>query len=187
MFSNDDFNSAIVSAKDQLRAVEAALNDLSCPEIHTLTVNLRELSHERIEELLEDVPTGYAKKDKATDFVYIIQVSDQDAAKTAQLKALLEESRKAGNDYSRVHQRNEESQTLYVGRSKTFRARLRQHLGTGDQGVFSLHLQRWATSVDVDITIYFMAFLKADDLLVQAVEDGIWDFLKPAFGRQGEL
>ena len=186
MFAHADFTSAISNATAQLREAEAALNKLACPNIVELTIRLRDLSQDKIEEILEEVPTGYAKKDKEADFVYVIQVPDGDAETISQLRILLEGARRAANDYSRLNPGHEGTKTIYVGRSKTLRARLRQHLGGESQGVFSLHLSRWGTSVDLTLAIYFMRFTNADDLLVQAVEDGIWASLRPAFGRKGE-
>jgi len=186
VFSDTDFKKAIESAKTQLRAVETALSMLASPEITCHSIHLRDLTHDTIEELLEEVPTGYTKKDKETDFVYVIQVNGGNRKAIDNLRTALEQARKTANDYSRVNQEHDDTNTIYVGRSKTIRARLRQHLGAENQGVFSLHLQRWATQIDMEISICQMSFSNADDLLVQAVEDGIWGFLKPAFGRKGE-
>ena len=103
----------------------------------------------------------------------------------ASIRSALEQARKTAKDYSRINQDHNETNTIYVGRSKAVRSRLRQHLGAQGQGVFSLHLQRWATRIDMDITIFLMSFTNSDDLLVQAIEDGLWSALKPAFGRKG--
>lgn len=187
MFEESEFNSAVISAAEQLRKVQAALKDLRCPEIRSLIVNLSMLTHEVIEETLDDVPSGHARVDKDADFIYIIRVPQNRIDAVAELRELLGEARKIGGDYARINPRAESlrTNTIYVGRSKTLRARLRQHLGAKSGGVYSLHLQRWATSVDVDIQISYLKFAGADDLLVQAIEDGIWQSLTPAFGRKG--
>jgi hypothetical protein len=103
VFSDSDFKSAIESAKAQLRAVEDALNKLATPEINCRSIKLHDLSHDKIEELLEEVPTGYAKKDKETYFVYVIQVSGSNGATISDLKSAFEQARKTENDYSRVN------------------------------------------------------------------------------------
>ena len=131
------------------------------------------------------VPTGYGKLEKTTDYVYVIQfVADLKLMST--LRIQLNEARKTANDYSRLNAENNQSMTFYVGRSKTLRARLKQHLGAEARGVYSLHLQRWATGNNAEIAIFVMKFNDAEDLLVQAVENGLWSSLKPAFGRKGE-
>lgn len=185
MFEESGFNSAIISAAEQLRTVQTALTELKCPDIHSLTVNLSMLTHEVIEETLDEVPSGHARMDKDADFIYVIQVSQNRIDTVAEMRALLDEARRIGGDYARINAENLRTYTIYVGRSKTLRARLRQHLGAKSGGVYSLHLQRWATSVDVDIRISYLKFSGEDDLLVQAIEDGIWQSLTPAFGRKG--
>jgi hypothetical protein len=49
-----------------------------------------------------------------------------------------------------------------------------------------MHLLRWATRTRAVLEISYMKFEGEDDLLIQAIEDGIWASLMPAFGRQGE-
>jgi len=186
MFDHHAFAHAITNAADQLRSAEAALSALGCPEINQLSINLADLSGENIEELLENIPTGFAKKDKKTDFIYIIAFSPLHESDLNGMRDLLEDARRTDNDLPRINAISKATKALYVGRSKTLRGRLRQHLGADNRGVYSLHLQRWATCLTFELTIYFMRFDGADNLLVQAVEDGIWASLSPAFGRKGE-
>ena len=161
------------------------LEGITCPSIESLSINLRDLSEERIDEILGVVPTGYAETEKGVDYIYVIQVPDQQTKLVATLTTQLTRARRTANDYPRLNGENKETVTLYVGRSKTLRARLKQHLGAEGRGVYSLHLQRWATGNDAEISVFIMKFDGAEDLLVQAVEDGLWASLKPAFGRKG--
>ena len=187
LFAGTDFAKAIASAVEQLQAAQRALLSAACPNIDdALRINLRDLSAERINEVLRAVPAGHCKAEKGVDYIYVIEVSEQQAQLVATLRSRLIEARKTANDYPRVNGGNEATTTLYVGRSKTLRSRLRQHLGAGSRGVYALHLQRWATGNDAEIAISAMKFDGAEDLLVQAVEDGLWASLKPAFGRKGE-
>lgn len=186
LFAPTDFSSAIASATTQLQAAQVALQGISCPPIDSLRINLRDLCEERIGEAIDVIPTGYSKADKGVDYIYVIQASEQPGDLLATLKRQLTEARKTANDYSRLNTESTGAKTLYVGRSKTLRARLKQHLGAEGRGVYSLHLQRWATVNDAEIVISIMRFSNAEDLLVQAVEDGLWASLRPAFGRKGE-
>ena len=186
MFTPTDFSKAIASAMSQLQTVQQALQGITCPEIASLTINLRDLSEERIGERLDAVPTGYGKSEKGSDYVYVIQVQDEQAGRVTTLNAQLDEARKSADDYCRVNSENTNTDTLYVGRSKTLKARLRQHLGAENRGIYSMHLQRWATGNDTEISISYMRFENKEDLLVQAIEDGLWASLRPAFGRKGE-
>jgi hypothetical protein len=70
VFRSEEFTNAISSAAAQLQVVVQALKRLTCPPIRELTINLSELSQERINELLQDVPSGHAKDDKDADFIW---------------------------------------------------------------------------------------------------------------------
>ena len=74
VFTQRDFMKALASAQAQLQSVTRALAEVRCPSIVDLSVNLRDLSLERIEELLDAVPSGYRKEDKGSDYVYVLRV-----------------------------------------------------------------------------------------------------------------
>ena len=48
-----------------------------------------------------------------------------------------------------------------------------------------MHMQRWATVNDVAISLSYMKFDGQEDLLVQAVEDGIWAALRACIRKEG--
>ncbi|MCA3928860.1 GIY-YIG nuclease family protein [Vibrio vulnificus] len=75
---------------------------------------------------------------------------------------------------------------MYVGRSKKLRSRLSQHLGSENGGLFAMHLSRWSTQINAKIKVSYYQLDNEDNLLVQALEDGFWDELKPMFGRKGD-
>lgn len=186
MFTATDFGTAIHSAMRQLQTVQSSMSEITCPPIVNLTVNMQELTLERIEELIDDVPSGYHKDDKGNDYVYVVRVKSGPNDLIATLGLQLEEARKNADDYCRVNKEHIATDTLYVGRSGTLKARLRQHLGAENRGIFSMHFQRWATRNEAEICTSFMKFENKEDLLVQAIEDGLWASLRPAFGRKGE-
>ena len=78
------------------------------------------------------------------------------------------------------------SNYLYVGRSQKLRSRLKQHLDAGSESVFAMHMLRWVSGIEVSIEIYCYQFDKHTNLIVQALEDGLWDSFQPMFGRKGE-
>mgnify|MGYP005640842059 CR=1 FL=1 len=76
------------------------------------------------------------------------------------------------------------SSVLYVGSSTTgIRKRIRQHLGLGYKGTYSLHLGYWFTG-EYEITIKTYNELIPINVL-QIIEDNLSYQLKPAFGKQG--
>lgn len=184
-FTPSEFAAAVASASDQLKAVQAGLSTLRCPEIRPLRVKLSSLSEASIKELLKDLPSSHAKADKDVDYVYVIRVAEPAADTVSSLRKALTKAREIGGDYCRVIEPCPDTTTLYVGRSKSLKTRLRQHLGAGGAGVYAMHLERWATGIDADLSISYMQFVNQHDLLVQAIEDGIWESLRPAFGRKG--
>jgi hypothetical protein len=186
MFTPQEFTAAITSASEQLQLVREALEAITCPRVDTLRIDLRDLSQEAIGELLEDVPSGYRKADRDNDYVYVLRLSNNDQEMVTTLWDQLDAARTLADDYCRVNRENVRTFALYVGRSKKLKSRLTQHLGTEQRGVYSMHMQRWATGNNAEISLSYMKFENQEDLLIQAVEDGIWAALRPAFGRKGE-
>jgi hypothetical protein len=186
MFTSREFTTAIASASEQLDRARQMLIAIACPQIEELQINLQDLTQDSIGELLHGVPSGYKKIDKDIDYVYVIRLQPEMHSLVPTLWLQLETARALAADYCRVNKENVDAKALYVGRSKKLKSRLTQHLGTEQNGIYSMHLQRWATSNDAKISISYMKFEKREDLLVQAIEDGIWSSLKPAFGRKGE-
>jgi NurA-like 5'-3' nuclease len=85
-----------------------------------------------------------------------------------------------------VNNKHRGSDYLYVGRSHKLRSRIRQHLGSNYKGTYALHMQRWAENFDEKIEIQYFKLVDQDNLLVQSVEDSLWQKLRPAFGRKGD-
>ena len=77
---------------------------------------------------------------------------------------------------------NEPSDTMYVGSSTTnIKNRIKQHLGDGPKGTYSLQLSHWFTG-EYEITI--REYDEPIEVL-QIIEDAISFKLNPAFGKQG--
>jgi hypothetical protein len=186
MFTEEMFNTAVSDATARLQSITSKLRKCTCPRLGSFDIDLRKLSAETIEKNLADIPGGWGKKEKEIDHIYIIGVLESRPDGISKLKPLLEAARQQENDYPRINSGHDQTGTLYVGRSKVLRSRLRQHLGAEGHDTYALHLQRWATKVNLKITVTWMSFTGADDMLIQSIEDGIWSHLKPAFGRIGE-
>jgi len=186
MFTSTEFSTAITSASEQLDRARQMLGAIGCPQIRALEINLRHLTQDSIGELLDQVPSGYRKMDREIDYVYVIRLPQETQTLVPSLWAQLEAARTLADDYCRVNKENANANALYVGRSKKLKSRLAQHLGAEHRGIYAMHLQRWATGNDASISISYLKFEKQENLLVQAIEDGIWSSIKPAFGRKGE-
>jgi len=186
MFEKCNFSDALRSAGQQLEEVQNSLNDVKCPAIDHFSIPLGDMTVEKINEAIDAVPSGYRKADKESDYVYVIQMESKVKDASAVLISRIEHARHTAEDYCRVNKDHADSITLYVGRSKTLRARLRQHLGAESKGVYAMHMLRWASGIDAQLNVSYMRFEGEDDLLIQAIEDGLWSSLRPTFGRMGE-
>jgi hypothetical protein len=186
VFNKKSFARAQKSATEQLKTVQQLLTGVKCPVIKQFSMGLCDVTMELINERIDDIPSGHSKKDKESDYIYVVGIESGAGNLAAILVEKLGEARKNASDYCRVNEKHSATHTLYVGRSKTLRSRLRQHLGANSHGIYAMHLLRWASGIDAVISVSYMKFEREDDLPIQAIEDGPWESLKPAFGRKGE-
>ncbi|GLU45402.1 hypothetical protein [Allomuricauda sp. NBRC 101325] len=91
--------------------------------------------------------------------------------------------------YNKTH-----SKYLYVGicTSSDFYTRIENHLGTRKNRVYSMHLSKWDRDLDYNIklmTYKISSFnkKKVDRILVELIEQQIWDKLQPVFGKRSGL
>ncbi|MCO4880266.1 hypothetical protein [Paraburkholderia caribensis] len=185
-----EFVKAIDETKKLLKTIGDQLTAIECPAVNSLCFNLRELSKEYIDKTLKSCKVA-RKSEKSNDYIYIIRIheanKDESSRLCAQLKedAAIQKELESKVGYSRINLANAPSTTLYVGRSQNLTTRLRQHLGATSIKPYALHMQLWATNNDLEVMIDYMHFEDRDNLLVQAIEDGLWESLKPVFGRKG--
>lgn len=91
---------------------------------------------------------------------------------------------------SRKNELTDDSVTLYVGSSRSFASRLQQHFGFGSEGTYSLHLRRWASETLCDTLLVLEYWTVRDSkqvrpVVLQTLEDYLWDHSQPVFGRRG--
>lgn len=189
MLKKSDFRKATRKGIQKIEELSKSLSSLDCPTIARISgIDLSELNKANyIDKKLANVPTGRAKDDDELDFIYVVQIEPTGEKILESLKELLdlEKYKKTGHAYPQINDTDGAGISLYVGRSKNLRARLKQHLGGGSRKVYALHLECWAASMEGNITISYLEFTNQNNLLIQAIEDSIWDELKPAFGRRG--
>lgn len=182
------FDKAIEEAGTQLERIRRDLKTIVCPQVASFSLNLSKLSSEYIEEKLKSCKVA-PKSKTSSDYLYIIRIDDKEksAHLCSQLKVDAKKQREDESEvgYSRINHANVPSATLYVGRSQSLKTRLRQHLGAKSIKPYALHMELWATRNDLEVTIDYMHFEDRDSLLIQAIEDGLWESLKPVFGRKG--
>jgi hypothetical protein len=87
------------------------------------------------------------------------------------------------------------SQILYVGSSKAsnLNTRMRNHFGVGSKSVYSLHLKHWIkedfqNNIRVDLFQIDSPENRYQNInLLELIEQGFWDELKPMFGKRSGL
>ncbi|EIA1769891.1 GIY-YIG nuclease family protein [Vibrio parahaemolyticus] len=188
--NEDNIKRAISNSSESLLSLSEAVKSFKFPKAVELEFETLELNEKYIKDLLNSVPAGYAKALAETDFIYIFEIENSNDSIQAEIFEHLASARQDQHikdekkDYCRVNHAN--SQHLYVGRSKKLRSRLSQHLGSENGGLFAMHLSRWSTQINAKIKVSYYQLDNEDNLLVQALEDGLWDELKPMFGRKGD-
>lgn len=185
MLTENEFYQARDSSISQMQGVIKELGSVSFPAVSTLQFHLRSLTNKNVEKLLGDVPTGHRTADENADFVYVVRLLKPSKELVERIWDRLEKARGDERDYCQVNRNHDDPGAIYVGRSRTLRSRLRQHLGSESRRVYAMHMQRWAGKIDAEVSISYLRFDGAENLLVQAIEDGLWSSLKPALGKKG--
>lgn len=190
--SKDLIASAIDKTSLILFELSNTIKDVVFPDPIELTVETSRLNDKYISELLKPIPAGYAKNYKETDFIYVFEIQGttpelQEMIYNGQCNSRNDQNSdefEGKKDFCRDSHSN--SIYLYVGRSQKLRSRLKQHLDAGSVGIFAMHMLRWSSGIDAKIKIYCYRFDQQATLIMQALEDSLWDSFLPMFGRKGE-
>ncbi len=188
----DKIKQATENARASLVSVAKKIACIDFPDPIFFEFQLAKLSDSYIEEVVKIVPAGYAKEYEETDFLYIFKLIDADEAKKKSIVDNFKKYRDIQNtegfewkkDCCRYNEQL--SDYLYIGRSQKLRSRLKQHLGAANEGIFAMHMLRWSAGLECKIEVSFYEFKSQDNLIVQALEDGLWQSFSPMFGRKGE-
>ncbi|WP_155740021.1 GIY-YIG nuclease family protein [Pandoraea pnomenusa] len=91
---------------------------------------------------------------------------------------------------SRKNELTDDGDTLYVGSSRNFASRLQQHFGFGFEGTYALHLKRWVPETLCHTPLVLEYWTVRDSkqvrpIVLQTLEDYLWDHSQPVFGRRG--
>lgn len=186
LFAVDSFAQTAVQAIAEARSVV-----LPPPLIQRFSTS--KLSKEDVEELARQIPTGLGKVDKDAGYIYFFLVAPSsqishdsileafNAGRAAQ-EATTYEGKK---NLCRPNPPSEASRALYVGRSYAPRQRFRQHLLSSPSGTYAIHFAAWANELDLQVEFHLFRFAGLSDPVVQVLEDGLWDYLRPLLGRRG--
>jgi hypothetical protein len=188
----DEILKATESARTTLVSVAAKIAGIFFPDPIYFEFQLEKLSDHYIEEVVKKVPAGYAKEYEETDFLYIFKLLEADDNKKNSIAGNFTKYRniqstdgfEGKKDCCRYNEKL--SDYLYIGRSQKLRSRLKQHLGAANEGIFAMHMLRWSAGLECRIEVSYYEFKSHDNLIIQALEDGLWQSFFPMFGRKGE-
>jgi len=190
--SKEILNSSIKNSSNELLQLSKDIKNIVFPEPTIVEFETVKLNDKYIVEILNDIPAGYAKALKDTDFIYVFSLKNASAELQKDIFQGLCASRdiqdskdfEGKKDFCRAN--HSQSECLYVGRSQKLKSRLKQHLDAGGEGIFAMHMLRWIAGISIKAEIHCYQFDGKSNLIIQALEDGLWDQFKPMFGRKGE-
>jgi len=116
--------------------------------------------------------------------LYCFEIISPDAGSEEILDVYAQAKADKGRSFARM---NKASQTLYVGSSRSFSKRIREHLGFGFPRTYAIHLAYWAPKLGLQLRLHAALYpVDSAPKAVQALEDCLWESLKPMLGRQGQ-
>lgn len=154
-------------------------------EMHTITFNLNTLTtdgeRKRLLNELEPIMN-------LNQVLYYLEMSNSSLNEKILQKAASVKKKKKPK-LPKLNSEPTDKTTLYVGKTAKsgFGKRMIQHLGySASLTTYALHLARWATKFDLEITLYYLQpNLKGHPELLEEVESILHLGLKPLMGRSG--
>jgi len=152
-----------------------------------LNIDFSEFSNVYPDEKMQKL-TSWSKQQTNCKFIYVFSLSSE--VDIQNLVNLYESAKKREKEIKgkRAFARlNDPSRTLYVGSSNLLPSRIKQHLGYGNQRIFSMQLKHWLpASENIRISLKAWSFNGSiSQPVLQAIEDSLWSELKPMLGKQG--
>ncbi|MCD9555765.1 hypothetical protein GRJ22_04780 [Photobacterium carnosum] len=172
--------SAINDARKKLRHIDNKLKIFEFPEFSKIEFSTEQMN---VEDIIKDIPIGNGDE----DYIYIFKVKGKTQS-NRECISILEHFKNTLTDvlFPRINHDNKGTQYLYVGRSHKLRNRMSHHLSNKYIKTYGLHMECWVRSVSETIEIQYFKLTNEDNLVVQSIEDALWEKFRPAFGRKGD-
>lgn len=141
-----------------------------------------ELPIEQMDARGADQLFGALKAQNNQKCIYVIEAVKLD---TDQCHKAFQRAKDIKKDYSFALV-NEPCKVFYVGSSNNLKSRLKNHLGLSSKQTYSLQLAQWIKPFKgaLRFTVYYF-HEEVEQSILEALEDALWQELKPMFGRQG--
>jgi len=167
----------------QLKGLANRVEQVDFQEKKEISISFEAITEDKANEVC-DMLSNWEKKNRGNRYIYIIQASnDTDIDKCYHQYEKAKTNNVGGRAYARI---NKPSRTFYIGSSSSLGSRIKQHLGFGPKGTFSLQTAYWLNEIFGELNIIIWRFSKEiSQEIIQVVEDGLWGKCKPMFGRKG--
>jgi hypothetical protein len=194
MLTQSDISASIAAYERTAHESISKAKTVVLPTPTGLSFSTRGLSEEKIKELALSLPTGGGKADQNAEYIYVFSLSPSNLITSTAILSAFNVARafQESADYTgkknlcRPHPLSPESKALYVGRSYAPRERFKGHLRSSTSGTYAIHFAAWASVIDLQVEFRLYRFAEVGDRVIQVLEDGLWDHLKPMLGRRGE-
>lgn len=194
MLTQPDLSLAIEEFARAANEAIANAREVVLPPSLQLPFSTSNLSEEVVDELARQIPTGGRAEDEDAAYIYVFRTAPSSPLSHEMILAAFDAGRavqeavgyEGKRNLCKPNLRSEASQALYVGRSYRPRQRFRQHLLSSASGTYAIHFAAWAHAIDLHVEFHLYRFAGIGDPVVQVLEDGLWDHLRPMLGRRGE-
>jgi len=178
-----DFSSLPAKAQAHLASVSKAVSGVVPKETKTWKVQTKSLVEGDQEPSVINEVKAWSEKGCVYLYTFSMASEKNDPSNLIEAYANAKASEKGNRAYARL---NQASRCMYVGSSEKIHQRLKEHLGFGAKGTYSLQLARWASPFDLELEFECAKYPAGiDSEVLQALEDTLWAELLPMFGRQG--
>lgn len=134
-----------------------------------------------LRKLLADVEAAIPK---GAISIYYLKPADNCGQEIALVRSSFTQTKRKGDGRSRDNMRD--SQFIYVGSSRKMHIRIREHLGFCSQSTFALKLSDWYPAADLPLEVVCAAYPAGTSAgIIGALEDSLWERLRPMYGRKG--
>lgn len=178
-----DFASLPGIVNTNLERLAIAVRDVLPLKTKSWNIRTRDLAESGDEPALVGEVKNWAGNGGRYLYTISRESSDPSNENLANSFAHAKASEKGERAYARL---NLPSSCIYVGSSGKIHQRIKEHLGYGAKGTYSLQLSAWATSLGLDLELRCAQYpANTPPDVLQVLEDALWSQLRPMFGRQG--
>lgn len=197
MLDQEDLNCAIDAYEKTTTMAIAAARKLVLPQPTQIRFGTCCLDEQAAAAVMKQVPSPTKKERdaKVRGFLYVFAQDDTCRVSRTELEHAMSSARLEQAEDGYPGKKNlcavnadapAEGRVLYVGRSWDPQVRLKGHLRTSRSSTYALHLETWARELDLQVRLLVYEFREIADVTLQVIEDGLWDRMRPLFGKRGD-